>query len=146
VAEAMEQLHSRGDAGMMETRSRSRPVHAARPSLRPRLAARATALGIVLSSATVILSALNLISIQQTIAMALAAALTTLGGLIVWIVPDAWVAWRRGFRRGCEAAATSHSYRPSADLTANALWDVRLASVMSCPRAQDCGVRTRGVG
>jgi hypothetical protein len=124
----------------MDTESRSRRVHAVRSWPSARLAAWDTALGVVLSSATVILSGLDVVSIQQTIAMALAATLTTLGGLIAWIVPDAWIAWRRGFRRGCEAGVVSRSYVMSADLAANAVWEVRLARVMSCPRAQDCCV------
>jgi hypothetical protein len=129
----------------METQSRSRPVHVVR-SPRTRLAVWDMALGVVLSSATVILSALSVISILQAIAMALAATLTTLGGLIAWIVPDAWIAWRRGFRQGCEAAVISDSQRMPADLSASGLWDVRLARVVSCPRAPECWVRHHGAG
>jgi hypothetical protein len=130
----------------MDTQSRSRPVHVVRSWPRRRLAACGTALGLVVSSVTVVLSALNVISILQAIAMALAATLTTLGGLIAWIVPDAWVAWRRGFRSGCEAALVSHAHRKSADPTANVVWDVRLTKVASCPRAPDCCVWRRGAG
>jgi uncharacterized membrane protein len=129
----------------MNTPLRSRPVHVPRSWPRTRLAIWDMALGIVLSTATVILSALSVISILQAIAMALAATLTTLGGLIAWIVPDAWIAWRRGFRRGCEAAVISRSYLTSAELTANAPWDVRLARAMSCPMAQDCCGCQRGL-
>ena len=74
---------------------------------RARFAAWTTALGIALSSVTVALSALNAISAQQAIAMALPAVLITVSGIAGRIVPDAWIAWRRGFRHGCEAALTS---------------------------------------
>ena len=104
-----EQLRPGRGARVLDAQRRSRHLRAVRSWPRARLAVWAVAVGIVLSSATVISSALNVLSIQQTIAMALASTLTTLGGLIAWIVPDAWIAWRRGFRRGCETA--SYSYR-----------------------------------
>jgi len=106
-----EQLRSERDASVMDIQVRSRQARTVRPWPRAKLAAWDAALGIVLSSATVILSAVNVLSVQQTIAMALVATLTTLGGLIAWIVPDAWIAWRRGFRQGC--AVASHSRRTS---------------------------------
>jgi uncharacterized membrane protein len=56
------------------------------------------------SAVTIIVSAANAVSAQQAIAMALPAGLITLGGLTVAIMPDAWTAWRRGFRHGCAAA------------------------------------------
>jgi hypothetical protein len=125
----------RGDASTLDTQLRSRPVQAARSWPRARLAAWGTALGIVLSSATIISSAINVISIQQAIGMALASTLTTLGSLIAWIVPDAWIAWRRGFRRGCEAAAAiSHTCRLSADLTAKRAMGRPASQAQELPR------------
>jgi len=53
---------------------------------------------------------MNTISTQQAIAMALPAVLITVGGIAGRVVPDAWIAWRRGFRHGCEAALTSQAY------------------------------------
>jgi hypothetical protein len=132
---------SRGDATIMDVQSRSRPAYATQPWRSARLAIWVTALGLVLSSATIILSALDLTSIQQTIAIALAATLTTLGGLTAWMLPgDVWIAWRRGFRQGCQAAVIAQAYRMSGDLNASALWDDRLARLMGCPRAEDCCV------
>jgi uncharacterized membrane protein len=78
-----------------------------RSSSRTRLAPWCTALGAALSLITVIVSALDAITAQQAIAMALPAGLTTVSGLIAMTVPDAWVAWRRGFRQGYETAARS---------------------------------------
>jgi hypothetical protein len=74
---------------------------------RARLAAWNTAVGIALSAATVALSAVDAISTQQAIAMAVPAVLITIGGIAGRIVLDAWIAWQRGFRHGCEAALTS---------------------------------------
>ena len=68
---------------------------------RSRLAAcTAVGIGIALSAVTVALAALNAISARQALAMAFAAVLITLGGTVGRIVPDASIAWRRGFRRG----------------------------------------------
>jgi hypothetical protein len=77
---------------------------------RVRLAAWITAMGVALSSVTVVLSALNAISTQLAIGMALPAGLITIGGIAGWIVPDAWIAWRRGFGHGCKAALNSQAY------------------------------------
>jgi len=76
----------------------------ARSSPRQRIAAWCTAVGITTVLVTVILSAVNAVSAQQAIAMALPAGVTAVGGLVGTLVPDAWTAWRRGFRQGCEAA------------------------------------------
>jgi hypothetical protein len=82
---------------------------------RARFAVWNTAVGIALSSVTVALSALNSISTRQAIAMALPAVLLTIGGIAGWIVPDACVAWRRGFRDGCKATMTGEAYVLRAD-------------------------------
>jgi uncharacterized membrane protein len=73
--------------------------------IRSRPALWSMAVGTVLDVATVIVSALDAVSAQQAIAMALPAGLITAGGFIALLVPDPWNAWRRGFRHGCEAAA-----------------------------------------
>ena len=76
----------------------------ARSSPRARLAAWCTAVGLADTVITIIVCAVNAVTTQQAIAMALFAGLTTAGGLIGKIIPDAWTAWRRGFRQGCETA------------------------------------------
>lgn len=107
---------------------------------RARFAVWTTALGIALSSVTVALSALNAISAQQAIAMALPAVLITVSGIAGRIVPDAWIAWRRGFRHGCEAALTSQrqAYLLRADDAGNRLGEIRLAKLTSYPAPRYC--------
>jgi hypothetical protein len=51
---------------------------------------------------TVVLSAVNAVSPQQSIALALPAALLMIGGLVRAAAPDAWTAWQRGFKAGCD--------------------------------------------
>jgi hypothetical protein len=46
----------------------------------------------------------NKVDTLHAIALALAATVTTLGGWIGLLIPDALVAWRRGFKQGCEVA------------------------------------------
>lgn len=124
----------------MGSGSRWRPLRVVRPGPRVRLSVWLTIGGIVLSLVAVVLSALNAISTQQAIALALPAGLTTVGGMIGLMVPDAWNAWRRGFRCGCEAAWTSQSYRLPADVTTNALREIRLTRLASYPRPPHCSV------
>lgn len=81
----------------------------ARFSRRERLAVWCTVVGITFVVITVILSASNEVTAQQAIAMALPAGVTAQGGLLGLFIPDAWTAWRRGFRHGCEAALKSQS-------------------------------------
>ncbi len=63
-----------------------------------------TVAGALLTLLTIVLSLSNLISTQQAIALALPATVATLGGWISMTVPDAWIAWRRGFQQGCKVA------------------------------------------
>ena len=108
---------------------------------RARLAAWTITVGVALSSATVAVSALNVVSTQQAIAMALPAVLITLGGMAGWIVPDAWIAWRRGFRRGCEVAApNSQADLVRAHDAGNQLREARLAKVVTFPGSRYCAV------
>jgi uncharacterized membrane protein len=93
---------------------------------RTRLAAWCAALGGVLSLVTVIVSALDAISAQQAIAMALPAGMTTVFGLIAMTVPDAWVAWRRGFRHGYETAARSEPLSLAVDHNSQNFREVHL--------------------
>ncbi len=74
---------------------------------RARLAAWCMGTGAVVTLVTVILSFNDTIDQLDAIALALLATTITLGGLIGMTVPDAWTAWRRGFRQGCEAAVRS---------------------------------------
>jgi len=99
--------------------SRKRPGCAGH-SLREWLSVGCTAGGITASVITVILSVANAISTQQAIAMALSAGLTAAGGLVGTIIPDAWTAWRRGFRQGCEAALRAQSDDFGSDVTTKA--------------------------
>jgi hypothetical protein len=73
--------------------------------------------GLVLDAVTVVVCLLNVISVQQAIAMALPAALTTAGGVIGSLVPDPWTAWRRGFQQGCAAAARCEACQGAVDVT-----------------------------
>jgi hypothetical protein len=93
---------------------------------RTRLAPWCAAVGATLSLATVIVSALDAISAQQAIAMALPAGMTTVVGLIAMTVPDAWVAWRRGFQHGYEAAAKSESLSLAVDHASKRYREVHL--------------------
>jgi hypothetical protein len=81
--------------------------------------------GTVLDVATVIVCALNAVSVQQAVAMALPAGLITAGGFIAFLIPDPWCAWRRGFRHGCEAAARCEPC-PAVDVAQKGLRNVRL--------------------
>ena len=69
---------------------------------------------------TVILGTMDAISPQQAIALALPAMTIILGGLIGMTVPDAWTAWRRGFRHGCEAALRSKTGTLTSETTVSA--------------------------
>jgi hypothetical protein len=107
-----------------------------------RLAVWITAAGTALSSVTVALSALNTISTQQAIAMALPAVLITVGGIAGWVVPDAWIAWRRGFRHGCKAALNSQAYVLLDDNSGNqphAIQDAKVTAISALPYCVVCG-------
>ena len=115
---------------------------------RSRLAAcTAVGIGIALSAVTVALAALNAISARQALAMAFAAVLITLGGTVGRIVPDASIAWRRGFRRGCEAAAalTSQADLIRADDAANQVPEAGLAKVVTFPGPGRTVARTAAI-
>lgn len=88
------------------------------PRVRP--AVWCTTTGAAVAIVTMILSAMDAISAQQAIALALPAITIILGGLIGMTVPDAWTAWRRGFRHGCEAALRSKTgtLTPQASMSA----------------------------
>jgi hypothetical protein len=58
--------------------------------------------GGILTGVAVVLSAVNAVSPLLSIALALPTAVLTIGGLIRAVIPDAWTAWRRGFKLGCE--------------------------------------------
>jgi hypothetical protein len=80
------------------------PLPKAARQAQPKLALLGLAGGGILTGITVALSAVNAVSPQQSIALALPAALLTIGGLIRAAAPDAWTAWRRGFKAGCDSA------------------------------------------
>jgi uncharacterized membrane protein len=97
-----------------------------RSNPRTRLARWCTVFGAALSLITVIVSAMDAISAQQAIAMALPAGMMTIGGLIALAVPDVWVAWRRGFQHGYETAARSEHLSLAVDHTAKGFREVHL--------------------
>jgi hypothetical protein len=68
--------------------------------LQARLAILGTCAGAALGVSTVILSAINAISAQQAIAMALSANVALIGGLLRTIILDPRTAWQRGFQQG----------------------------------------------
>jgi hypothetical protein len=65
--------------------------------------------GGLLTLATMGLCISNHVSTLQAIALALASTVTTLGGWIGLLIPDALVAWRRGFKQGCKVALECQS-------------------------------------
>jgi hypothetical protein len=73
--------------------------------LHARPAILGTFTGAALGLSTVILSAINAISAQQAIAMALPSIVALVGGLLHMIILDPWTAWQRGFQQGCQASA-----------------------------------------
>jgi hypothetical protein len=94
--------------------------------------------GAALGLSTVMLSAINAISAQQAIAMALPATVTTVGGLIYMLVRDSRTAWQRGFQQGCQAGIPCRLRGLDADAAAvprrdDVPDDARLASQL--PRA-----------
>jgi hypothetical protein len=116
------------------------PVNGTRRGVR--LAVWITTAGTALSSVTVALSALNRISTQQAIAMALPAVLITVGGIVSWLVPDAWIAWRRGFRHGCKAALNSQAYvllTENAGNEPHAIQDAKATAISALPYCVVCG-------
>lgn len=74
----------------------------------PRPAVVYAAIGILLTMTTMATGLSNLISPQQTIALALSALLITFGSFLRLIVPNVWNAWRRGFQEGCRTAMESY--------------------------------------
>jgi hypothetical protein len=60
--------------------------------------------GGVVTLVTMSLCISNNVTTLQAIALALAATVTTLGGWIGLLIPDALAAWRRGFKQGCMVA------------------------------------------
>jgi hypothetical protein len=84
--------------------------------------------GMVLDVTTVIVCALNVVSAQQAVAMALPAGLVTASGMIGLLLPDPWVAWRRGFQHGCDAAARSDSCPMAVNGTTKGARQVRLSA------------------
>ena len=81
---------------------RGQPERPGWPPRRP--AAMCAVVGGLLTLVTTVLCVSNVVSTQQGIVLAISAVLITLGGWFGVIVPDAWIAWRRGFQLGYEAA------------------------------------------
>jgi hypothetical protein len=88
-----------GAVGRRHAERRMRP--------RVRTGVISTSAGILLTLITTALCVANAISTLQAIALALPATVATLGGWISVTVPDAWMAWRRGFQQGCKITMNS---------------------------------------
>jgi hypothetical protein len=88
-----------GAVGRRHAERRMRP--------RVRTGVVSTSAGILLTLLTTALCVANAISTLQAIALAVPAIVGTLGGWISVTVPDAWIAWRRGFQQGCKVAMSS---------------------------------------
>jgi hypothetical protein len=84
--------------------------------------------GMILDAATVIVCALNVVSAQQAVAMALPAGLITAGGMIGSLLRDPCVAWRRGFQHGLDAAARSDGAPVAVNDTTKSARRVRLSA------------------
>ena len=68
--------------------------------------------GGLLTLATMGLCISNKVTTLEAIALALASTVTTLGGWIGLLIPDALVAWRRGFKQGCMVALEYQASSP----------------------------------
>jgi hypothetical protein len=88
----------------MNAESPSQWIWGAASWLHARPALLGTFAGGALGVSTIILSAINAISAQQAIAMALPAIITLVGGLLYMMVHDPWIAWQRGFQQGYQAS------------------------------------------
>jgi len=108
----------------MAGESPGRFLKVVRTATRSRLAVWVTIAGSVLGAADVSLSAVNAVSAQQSMAMALPAGVAIVGGMVGFMVPDAWAAWRRGFLHGCEAGQLINGH--AADIGAKAVREVLL--------------------
>jgi hypothetical protein len=86
------------------------------PHVRP--AGLCVAVGGSLTLATVVVGLLNALTAQQVIALAVLATLTTAGGMISLVVPDAWAAWRRGFQQGFRLAMNRQAQRTQSNYRA----------------------------
>jgi len=95
---------------------------------RPRRALWSMLAGTILDVATVIVCALNAVSAQQAVAMALPAALITAVSFIALLLPDPWCAWRRGFMAGCETAAQRDRTPAAVEAVQKGLRAVRLSA------------------
>jgi hypothetical protein len=76
-------------------------------------------IGGMLGLVTIVLSALNAISAQQSIALSLPAVVLTVRGVMGHLISDSWTAWRRGFQQGCLAA--TQYYLPESESDPSAL-------------------------
>jgi hypothetical protein len=93
-----------GDSYEMNAETPPQWIWRAASWLHARPAILGTCAGAALGVSTVILSAINAISAQQAIAMALPSMVAVIGGLVHMIVHDSWTAWQRGFQQGCRVS------------------------------------------
>lgn len=119
----------------MSSKAYWRRLSAVRSWPRMRLAVWTTAGGLALSSVTVVLSLLKAVSVRWAILMALLAIVMTICGRIGWVVPDARIAWRRGFQHGWEAALTPQTSHRQGDATASG--DMRVPDSQICGESYD---------
>ena len=93
-----------GDSHEMNAESPPQWIWRTASWLHARPAILGTCAGAALGLTTVMLSAINAISAQQAIAMALPSMVAVIGGLVHMIVHDSWTAWQRGFQQGCRVS------------------------------------------
>ena len=94
----------RGDLNAMTASSWWQTIYRVDRWRRPTAAARWAGVGGILGLVTIILSAVNIVSAQQAIALALPTTVITISGVLRNVIPDASTAWRRGFKEGCRVA------------------------------------------
>src|SRR5262245_56118757 len=122
---------SRGEISDVDSQSLRQQPRRTRSSRRTRRAVWCTTVGAGATFATVVMGAIDAVSAQQAIALALPAHTITLVGLLQMSVPDAWTAWRRGFQHGCQAALRSQADGLMSRGPAEARREVRLADPAS---------------
>jgi hypothetical protein len=97
--------------------------------------------GAALGLSTVILSAINAISAQQAIAMALPATVALVAGMVHMIVADPLTAWQRGFQQGCQAGIPCQLHPLDAGAAATPGGDELTEADRRTPRVARTGLR-----
>ena len=104
----------RGDRDKMNTSLRWKLIVRVRRLRAVQPAAVCTCFGGILVLITSILGAFTHLDVHRLIALAVLAIVITISGLISMLIPNAGVAWRRGFEQGCRAGSLAEREGPSA--------------------------------